>query len=110
MTSESRALADMCGTIHCPKCTALVALADVVRTDTQWQCTTCNSWSDRALRADALLAAAPAMLAALKAAERALVACYGEPAGVPLESKRGREAIETVRAAIAAAEGKAVAS
>lgn len=48
--------------------------------------------------------AAPAMLAALRKAERALIGAYGEPVeGASLQSAKGVEAIREVRAAIAKA-------
>ena len=53
-----------------------------------------------------LVAASPEMLAALRLAERALVAVHGEPEGTSLESKLGMDAIASVRAAIAKAEGR----
>ena len=54
-----------------------------------------------------LITAAPDMLPALRLAERQLVAAYGEPVeGASLQSERGVEAIATVRAAIAKAEGR----
>lgn len=46
------------------------------------------------------------MLAALKDAERQLVAVYGEPAGTALESVAGAATIRAVRAAIAKAGGR----